>query len=458
MKKNISISIALFLLILSSFSYAQTTLVAIGKANNCNLSKLSLIWLKFPASSTKCCETPKSCVTNLLGTSYQWAGGSVWDPVFEGAWVSDGNILEFYKLKSCSNPCQCNCPVPCSKPFYWYFQYRSYITGIAINPYKRLLYISDYKTYRKESYIYTFQITGKCGIKEVAKVKWPNLNNDILTGLTFSCVPKGPLTNGILFVARKYARTSGTAVYETEVDSRGYPTLRVLCNNVVNLYVTGLALDPCKSVLYLSSWYYRYNTYKIWAYAWDQMLCKYKPLCSCDLGKNYSLYGLGIRYSGSTSYPALYGTQSYCLGSSSCHRCAATPATSGRPSIGNTNFSINFKNGPSPKGFLNFAWLALNSGGPCRKTPLSFFLCNKACTNMSWYTGLSPFPTLMSGTVYPGTSSCGLSGTVKLPIPCDTVFCSASLCTQWIILNISPSANKCCVTFSKGLFIHIGCP
>ena len=440
-----------------NLAYSQTTLIGFGSVKQCSTSReVYLIFQKFPSTKNKCCEPPKFCKTNMQFPIQSSRGGAAWDPYLNGLWMTNGQILSIYAPKSCSK-CSCYCTNLCKAPYYWYFNHGTYITGLAIDPYHRILYVSD-----TINYIYSFKINGPCSLKLLKKCKLSISPTYYITGLAYTCLPYGPLKNGVLFVAfaSQYNNFGGT-ICQVEIDSNYTATCKLFCK--VNVYpscqgsfgkIKGIAFDPSKSILYATS------GPKTIALSWNGNSCTYKVKCCCYDKNNSSFYhGLSLRYGGSLSYTALYGKQSYCFNTRACFQCSTTPATSSLPSIGNKNFKINFRRGPSPQGFFHFGFLAINSGGPCAGTPLSFYLCTRSCINMNWYTGLSPFPTIIGIVPSQGSGNCSLEGSVPLPIPCDPIFASASLCTQWLILNYNPGVTpKCCITLSKGLLLHIGAP
>ncbi len=402
----------------------------------------------------QCCNT-----TRLLHPPYPWCGGAAWvkSTYPYHAYVSDGKYIDSYSLQgsSCGTYCK-----GCYNPMaYWYSRYHTYVTAMAANSLKPVIYIAD-----STNTIRAFSLSYCNMYKEIGKCRFSGLpRGSIITGLAYSfrCdLKKYP--NGVLLAAaaKWYPPSPGTTVImELPLDARFCPVckayfsanVRYCKGNLLLGPATGLAFDQCKSILFISD---HKNTLAV------QWICYtgYKSLFCCPntcAKSPVDYYGLGLKACYCSPSCEKICNESYCLFSRNCLKCKMDIKCVGNPSLGNLRFGIALQNGPAildPKRTtLNVAVLWLNFGA-CKCTPVFFNGCKFTWCGLGGTAyKIIPYMGLSSGCVF---NTIG-----HLPILFEPSLCCSRICAQWTVVNFNggePYTN--CISFSKCMEFRVGCP
>ena len=407
---------------------------------------------RFYLQPQACCKNIQCCSSRLGAPVYNWAGAATWvkwtTPF--NAWVSDGRFIDSYYLSnySCKYPCK-YCP---TKPFDWYGQYRTFVTGMAANTRVPYLYVSD-----SLNNIYCCKIYRCNQIRPIAKCNLKLPKSQMITGLAYSCNPTPPHPYGVLFVAVATwypYRPGSTVIFEIPLNKYHCPDP---CKPICEIKVpyckkgqllgpaTGLTFDSCKMTLYVSD--LKYTAALQWA-----PHCKYKVICCCPNAcgsiRTY-YYGLGLKKCWCGASCSTRCQESYCFLSKNCKKCPTAIACKGTPSLGNS-FSITLSNGFAIVPGFNWAILWMKPG-PCRCYPIHYYNCR------IFWCGLSgeaikvvPYIGRLSGCVF--------NASATFNIPCDPVLCCGTACFQWTVVNWNSKPYTYCLSFSKCLQVKVGCP
>ncbi|HHI67746.1 MAG TPA: hypothetical protein ENJ97_00305, partial [Planctomycetes bacterium] len=166
MKRFLSLTLAGALL--AGAASTQTVLTGLGEVP-CLTPYLGL-------ATQKVCSRPSWCMTSLKPNPALWAGATTWDATLKAAWVSNGSTYGVVYPSTCSNSCKCVCKTLCLK--MW--PIKNYITGMAMNSAKRILFISD-----SNHAIRTFYAGKPCEIKQIRTCSIRLPSRWYITGLAY---------------------------------------------------------------------------------------------------------------------------------------------------------------------------------------------------------------------------------------------------------------------------------
>ncbi len=430
MKRHVitPVSLALFL----GLASAQTqvtygTLVGFAK-NKVSSTPYGVLGLQ------KLCLKPVSCNTTLKypGPTYCIPGATTWDKGLNAAWVSNGSWI------SVISPLFPKCREICK--IRWWI--RSYVTGMAVDSWNRILYLSD-----STNSIYTFRILGPCRLKQIS---YCHINLPFgwhIQGLAFDAFhqdlfyvatkPSGTINRNVIYVAR--AKTPCKAFCKWEVR---FPVMKLGPG-------TGLTYDCCMGRLVFTDG--KWNVIINYKYP-----CSFKVFKVCS-SYNLFWYGLGLYRSAVEPKFQLSGkkTRAWLPKTSNWYPdCPTVPGyRNGEPVMGNPYFTLTVSMGPSPKGMHHVAMVMFNWRGKC--VPQQLWLPGSQYVII--YPFFDRFFDSYATIVRMGPGKCGISSAFRLPIPVDPVVCGYKFCGQWAVGSFSAFIpGRWGITCSRQFTVRIG--
>ncbi len=428
------LSLALAGALLAGGASTQTVLTGLGEVP-CLTPTLGL-------ASQKVCRKPTWCMTKFKPNSALWAGATTWDAKLGAAWVSNGSTYGVVYPSSCQNPCKCVCKTLCVK--MW--PIKNYITGMAMNSAKRILFISD-----SNNAIRTFYAGKPCEIKQIRSCSIRLPSHVYITGLAYDQVH-----DYLFYVASDFNPFTppATILYVAKASSPCNPFCKwpiIKCPNGPFGPATGLAYDPSTMTVFVTD-----AKGKTAVVKWDGK-CGFKLVSCCPASPVKRYYGLGLRTAACSPY---FGTAGKTTRASmpcpnqECQTCDPVPGyAGGPPQVGNLNFRLTMIKGPNPRKYRHFVFLMLNLGNHCRIQALNF-----PCGPIWLY----PVPdSWFYSTLVPsmgGVLKCSLSAQFHLPIPLNPALRCYKFCGQWAVFNlrIGKLPLPWCLTATKEFSVKIG--
>jgi len=352
------------------------------------------------------CAFENRCNVPLPGATQRWAGGTAYDASRGGVWVSNGAQLMLLGAEDCA--------VLCPPSTFPGVAASEVLTGLAMN----------------ESTGVLFALTSQGRLIRAHNTCPPTFIDACNTGLspTNSAATSGLAVDealGLLFFSY-----SDFATHQSRI---AYSTLLAPCQLLGSRAVgpcspatpynavTGLAVDWCQSILYLTDghrvqgWQYTYNPFTQ-AISYTVSQC-----CSGPSVLGDPMVGLCVR-------PPLARSVGQSCRSGLCPPCPMDHRTITDPTVGNPNLRLGLENAPGQ----SFAWLIIG-GGPCAPAPTIFPLCGPILAG-----GGAP-PVLTLGPQLTGTGlGCSGSADWTLQVPMSSVFCGTVWSSQVAVL--CPSA------------------
>ncbi len=428
------LSLALAGALLAGGSTAQTTLVGLGETS-CPSPYLGL-------ATQKVCAKPTWCMTLLKPNPALWAGATTWDDTLNAAWVSNGSAYGVVRPSACINPCKCKCQVLCLK--MW--PIKNYITGMAMNSAKRILYISD-----SNNTIRTYRVSGPCKITQAAACRFRLPYKWYVTGLAYDKV------HDYLFIVTSSFNpltVPVTVVYVSKASSPCNPFCKwqlPKCPKGVPAPATGLAFDPGTNTLFVSDT-------KGWTHVvkWDGK-CAFKAVSCCPSSPVKRYYGLGLK---AMECPPRFDVSLKPSWASSpcpnveCQKCDPVPGyAGGAPVVGNLNFRLTLAKGPNPRKYKHFAFILLNFADHCKIQRLLF-----PCGPIYLYPVPDPWFHSALAPTMSTPFKCGLSAAYKLPIPRNPALKCLKFCGQWMVFNLRTGMppSPWCLTATRKFEVRIG--
>lgn len=390
------------------------------------------------------CTPADGCTTALPPPPAPFAGAAAWDDVLGALWVSEGTSVSIYlPANGCNPPFQCPCPPLCG-PWPWPYP-NSFITGMAIDSYQRILWIADH-----QGWIRWYSIAGPCALQPMGGCQVPLPPGTVITGLAFD-----KLSGSILFVTSIWAPiTPGSSILHVAPALMPCQPFCVFplpgCPGAPFMPATGLAFDPCSRHAIVT------DGGLLMSVAWRQP-CAFQVVGCCPSAPVNVYIGLGLMRSACP--PAFAGSRAGswtwmpCVGHG-CPQCPAVVGTAGGlPQIGNPSFALTLNQGPNPAGFAAAALLLVNWSNGCTPQRIPF-----PCGGCTLFPALDAF--FWSALVPPaagGLPPCGLAASFPLPIPLLPQLCGYRFCGQWAVLDLNPAnPGNWCLTFSQQFDVQIG--
>ena len=433
MRRFLSLTLAGALL--AGAASTQTLLTGLGEVPCPTTPTLGL-------ATQRVCQKPTWCMTKLKPNPALWAGATTWDDTLKAAWVSNGSTYGVVYPSLCKDPCKCACKTLCLK--MW--PIKNYITGMAMNSMKRILFISD-----SNHTIRTFLVGKPCEIKQIRECRVRLPSRWYLTGLAYD-----KLHDYLFYVTSNFnpLTAPATVLYVAKASSPCNPFCKwevPKCPSGAFGPATGLAFDPCTYTVFVTD-----AKGKTAVVKWNGK-CGFKLASCCPAAPVKRYYGLGLRASACTPY---FGTSQKTSWASTpcpnreCQKCDPIPGyAGGLPQVGNHNFRLTLAKGPNPPKYRHFAFLMLNFANHCKIQPLKF-----PCGPILLY----PVPDAwFYSTLVPsmgGIMKCSLSASFRMPIPLNPALCCFKLCGQWAVFNLRMGMPPLpwCLTATKQFSLRIG--
>lgn len=330
-----------------------------------------------------------------------WAGGTAWDPTRSQVWVSSGLRLASYDMAACAPLCP---PVPCptSTP-------NAFCTGLAFVESLNQLWVID-----SQGVILQCQTGCPPTIVAMCNTGLAPGANSATTGLA--------VDEGRRLVFYSYSDfTTGMSI--VNVASIGTPCQIFHRERVPACApgagfgaVTGLGVDWCRQVLYLTDG----RTTQAWRYAVAPgPSITFTPIGCCTVPTPGPiadpLIGLCVRPGGATALgaPCANGT---------CPACPMAHVLRNEPNLGNASFTLGLDNAPSGRP----AWCLIGAG-PCTAPGA---LVPPIC-------GPILLPVLLGNlgpAIMGGGGACGGTANFALPLPVIPSLCGTVLSSQCVVL------------------------
>jgi hypothetical protein len=362
------------------------------------------ILAKCPPAFPICNNAP-----NDPGTPTIPIGGSAWDTRNGYLWICDDQTLTAYSLRHCSTQCSVKVVTMDSA---------AKASGLAISESAAQLWMLE----TRMGYVglRPWSLQGCNAVPTRGGCVFPAPTRSSVAGglaldearqlLYFTVSEPGVINwTHTLFVAKASSGAACQPICKFPVPH---------CS-LVKGAITGLAYDPWTKQLFATD---GENTRILLID--DPMSCKIKDLGCCKKGTP------GHSWRGLAWQPSFAMTRfgSGCTGKP----CAPCPSPvhelgAGSPSIGNPDFELTLRHGPT-----NSYGLLLLSPGRCTKGVGFPFLCTAI------YPAFGAGPLLFAGGPLQGTQPCDGATQLVLPLPADAGLCGATLCTQWLMVCSGP--------------------
>ncbi|HEX5053342.1 MAG TPA: hypothetical protein VFZ65_16315 [Planctomycetota bacterium] len=330
-----------------------------------------------------------------------YAGGTAWDPVRSGAWVSNGLLLAKF-----DEDCNAQC-APIAVPT---LTANAYITGLEVVTSSNQLWMID-------SVGFLHFYTNTCP---------PNAIGTCHAGLISTSVAQRPTglavdeLRNIVFIAFPDAATGTNWIYVSRLNTPCQPLTHFQLPHCLPGFgvVTGLACDWGNRRLYATDG----SVTLALNYGWVSPSVVPGTVTCCGVAISIdTLVGLAIRPGRTTSV----GTP---CNNGACPNCPMHHSLANDPILGNAEFRLRLDEAPG-----NSFSFCLIGDGPClgigASTPP---LCGPIYTlPLLGYLG----PNLISG---PSTSICGNSTTFVLPLPLDGSLVGNVYSSQCLELCVAP--------------------
>jgi hypothetical protein len=334
-----------------------------------------------------------------------FVGGTAWDPTRSQVWVSNGPLLAAYSMNGCVPTCP---PIPCptSSP-------NAFCTGLAFAESLNQLWVID-------SLGAILQCQNGCPPVVVAQCRTGLLPgaNAATTGLA---IDEG---NGLAFYSYTDFTTGVSIVHVAQIATpcQFFQRQTVSGCLVGTAFgpVTGLAVDWCRQILYLTNgrqsqaWNYTVLPGPVLTFA-------AAGCCTLPTGSD-PIIGLCVRPGGATP------TGNPCA-NGSCPNCPMVHSLRNEPNLGNFAFTLGLDSAPTGQ----LAWCVIGAG-PCMPPGLLFPpLCGPIFTPGPLGT-LGPMPT-------GGLGACNGSANFALPLPVIPTLCGAVLSSQCVVLCVTAAGG-----------------
>ncbi|PIE24039.1 MAG: hypothetical protein CSA62_04325 [Planctomycetota bacterium] len=336
-------------------------------------------------------------------------GGSAWDSRSGLLWACDDMFLAAYSIKTCSQKCRFKSFTMDSK---------AVPSGLAIAEHKRQLWMLE----TRPGYLglRPWSLNGCKAVPTRGGCSFRLPNKSMVSGglaydegrdLLYYTVSEPQPLNWVhtLFVAKAGFGSACRPICK-------YPLKHC---SLVKRAITGLTFDPWTQQLFATD---GQNTRTLRVV--DPLKCRFVDLGCCKKGMPQQDW-LGLAWQ-----PAFAMTR---FGKGCSKKpCANCPSPlhgmgPGSPSIGNTDFTLTLRSGPTGS-----YGIFLLSPGSCTKGLAVPFLCTAI------YPATSPAPLVLNIGALQGYSSCDGALDLRLPLPPDSKLCGAKLCSQWLMLCAGP--------------------
>lgn len=348
-----------------------------------------------------------------------WAGGTAYDSVRGGTWITNGNVIAEVGQGTCATFCPAQ-PVPISP--------NAVATGLAYNESTKTLFISD-----SLNFISTVQVTG-CNLTVTSTCQtWPvSTTNPTIGGLATDDV------NGLIFYSGSSwtASTPNNTIFVARQTTPCNYFCKLLvpnCGGVVLGPITGLAHDCCRNVLWAT------DGINWTAISYNLTNCTATALSCCKLPfTTEPLIGLCTLPSIATSTDQTAASKS-CT-NPSCATCPTMEHTMiGQPTLGTPGFTLRLDNAPAGA----TGYLLLNAGACTAGVP---FGCGQIFVPLAGWVVIGPFGTgggvgCTGGNAFtlslaPNPSYCGLTFSTQYAVLClagTPIGTALSNCLSWMI-------------------------
>jgi hypothetical protein len=335
-----------------------------------------------------------------------YAGGTAWDPIRNGAWISNGTLLAEVDPNTCNYICP-PAPAPLVSP-------NAVVTGLEMVETLNQVWMLD-------SFGNLYQMQYACP---------PIVLSMCNTGLALTATnATGGLAvdekNRLVFYAYSNWAAATTTIH---VATMANPCqimqtfTAVACPGSLLRSCTGLAVDCCREVLYMTdgiltvAWNYTVLVGPAVAFGL-QTCCLLPPPVPGD-----TYIGLGVRSGGATPFgPG--------CANGACPACPMVHSLRNSPNLGNAQFGLDLSGAP----LGSLTWCAIGVG-PCAGPGLLFPpLCGPLFTGPLLGT-LGPVAT-------PAGFGCGGFAGFNLPLPMIPAFCGSVLSSQCVTFCITAAGN-----------------
>jgi len=347
------------------------------------------------------CKLVQRCAGVLNKPTYSWAGGTAYDPRFQAAWVSDGDLLSLRMIAP--NVCKQLC---LSKAFRALSpNQRAVVSGLAVNDRRSELW----------------QLETTAGVYAVTRYSIGKAPNPCVVKIDH-CIAKLPVANAfaaglafdeprdLLYIAASFQVATGAYQHVILVNDRKKPCSSIcmfrLPQSCLRGMITGLTYDVCKRRLIATDGKFHQEIF-----VGDPYHCSMKVGSCCTAAGDYG--GLGM----------IPGWKLATVGKPCMPRpCITCPGmgiglSGGDPSLGNPNFSIDLNNAEGGK----LAILALKVGAAGVGFPVS-------CSRFYAFPWAATFVHVVPGV------GCGNTAKQPLPVPTNPALCGFTLTAQWLLI------------------------
>ena len=349
--------------------------------------------------------TERSCPPALFPpmSSHPASGGTAYDPIRGGAWITNGTHL------ACVDPdgCRYLCPIaPLS------LSSRAFASGLALDERSRRLVVTD-----TANFIHIYDLRCPLGA--------PTLSCPVSVpaGHTIGGVATADVDGYVIYASSDFSGTAppGSLLYVAPMSRPCSPICTApipQCSRVDMGPIHGVAYDQCTRTVWVT------DGFKTLGMTLDLGTCRLTPTHCCLGASAEPFIGLCIVPSRGT------------VSGRSCVARACGPCTSmtigtiGDPSIGNSSFAVTLDGAPSGSG----AWLLLSFGGPCLSpgAPPPPPFCGTLDVTLGLLIVLGPVPT-------GGLIGCSGTAVMAVPVPPTLSLCGIHGCAQW--LGVCPTGG-----------------
>ncbi len=331
------------------------------------------------------------------------AGGTAYDPIHSGVWISDGRMIARVAADSCDYQCRPT-PYPGSVT-------NAYVTGLAFRESRGQLFILDSVGQL------TVVVERNCQLSVVSRCR---IASSFPTVAHWGGLAVDEVTGQVLVTATLASGAQHLLLLDAANPCRMICSVRIRnCLNSPPLgTILGLAHDPCDGRVYFTDGVAMVSAH-LGRTGGNCVLAGYR---CCNAGITLSrFHGLCIRPKGVTSHgrSCTNGT---------CPTCPSMEqVVVGDTSLGNPGLRFRLINAPRNAN----AFLALGAGSCTNGGPTLWPLCGPILVPSMPIPPIivGPFPTGVAG-----TAPCDGVATVPVPVPLDPALCGDRFSTQFILL------------------------
>jgi hypothetical protein len=339
------------------------------------------------------------CDPAFPATTLRTAGGTAYDAILGAVWVTNGAVLGAFEARGCRAVCAPR-PVPLPATVA--------ATGLAVNERARVMVITD-----SANVIHQFPLACPLGPRNAGC----DVSALLPAGHVLGGVATDDVNDHVLYAASAFTATNpNNVIFVARRGNACQPHCRIPvpnCGTAPLGPITGLAFDPCASVIWAT------DGVQTVGLRYDAAPpCQATAVQCCRLPPAVAQRFVGLCVEPSSATPEGRSCQN-----GACPSCPLMAHTAiGDAALGNPAFALELSGAPANAQ----AWLVVGAGACAPSGPLLPPICGPILVP------LRPAPVVVGPVPTGGTVGCTGSALVRVPIPLDRSYCGAVLSSQFL--------------------------